>query len=196
MRNGAHGASSAADYGRTVSSRSRRIYAPRPLRGRAWPRSRRPRPRAAGRTAAAALSEDRSRRLTPLPIEQRPSAPLNGLGPRNGWAEYTKQSSDLVAFSLLVVVEIPYVFVETAIYALIVYPMMSFQWTSAKFFWFFYVSFFTFLYFTYYGMMTVSVSPNLHVASILSAAFYTLFNLFSGFFIPRPASPSVGHIQA
>jgi ABC-type multidrug transport system ATPase subunit/ABC-type multidrug transport system permease subunit len=88
-----------------------------------------------------------------------------------------------------VVVEIPYVFVETVIYTLIVYPMMSFQWTPAKFFWFFYVSFFTFLYFTYYGMMNVSVSPNLQVASILGAAFYTLFNLFSGFFIPRPKIP-------
>ncbi|KAF0920960.1 hypothetical protein E2562_037842 [Oryza meyeriana var. granulata] len=88
-----------------------------------------------------------------------------------------------------VVVEIPYVFVETAIYTLTVYPMMSFQWTPAKFFWFFYVSFFTFLYFTYYGMMNVSVSPNLQVASILGAAFYTLFNLFSGFFIPRPKIP-------
>lgn len=85
-------------------------------------------------------------------------------------------------------------FVETVIYTLIVYPMMSFQWTPAKFFWFFYVSFFTFLYFTYYGMMNVSVSPNLQVASILGAAFYTLFNLFSGFFIPRPVSPLIVYI--
>lgn len=88
-----------------------------------------------------------------------------------------------------VVVEIPYVFVESAIYTLIVYSMMSFQWTPAKFFWFFYVSFFTFLYFTYYGMMTVSMSPNCQVASIFAAAFYTLFNLFSGFFIPRSKIP-------
>ncbi|TVU35261.1 hypothetical protein EJB05_17140, partial [Eragrostis curvula] len=88
-----------------------------------------------------------------------------------------------------VIVEIPYVFVESASYTLIVYSMMSFQWTPAKFFWFFYISFFTFLYFTYYGMMSVSISPNDQVASIFAAAFYSLFNLFSGFFIPRSKIP-------
>ncbi|KAF7030619.1 hypothetical protein CFC21_042129 [Triticum aestivum] len=88
-----------------------------------------------------------------------------------------------------VVVEIPYVFVETLVYTLIVYPMMSFEWTLVKFFWFFYVSFFTFLYFTYYGMMTVSVSPNGQVASIFAAAFYSFFNLFSGFFVARSKIP-------
>ncbi|KAF5933065.1 hypothetical protein HYC85_029236 [Camellia sinensis] len=47
----------------------------------------------------------------------------------------------------------------------------------------------SFLYFTYYGMMTVSITPNHQVASILAATFYALFNLFSGFFIPRPKIP-------
>ncbi|KAL6615974.1 hypothetical protein ACP70R_038244 [Stipagrostis hirtigluma subsp. patula] len=88
-----------------------------------------------------------------------------------------------------VVVEIPYVFVQSGIYTLIVYSMMSFQWTPTKFFWFFYVSFLTFLYFTYYGMMSVSISPNHQVASIFSGAFYSLFNLFSGFFVPRSRIP-------
>ncbi|CAL5431972.1 unnamed protein product [Camellia sinensis] len=50
-------------------------------------------------------------------------------------------------------------------------------------------SFGSFLYFTYYGMMTVSITPNHQVASILAATFYALFNLFSGFFIPRPKIP-------
>ncbi|KAM0890718.1 hypothetical protein ACQ4PT_026875 [Festuca glaucescens] len=88
-----------------------------------------------------------------------------------------------------VVMEIPYVFVQASYYTLIVYAMMSFQWTAAKFFWFFFVSYFSFLYFTYYGMMTVSISPNHEVAAIFAAAFYSLFNLFSGFFIPRPKIP-------
>jgi ABC-type multidrug transport system permease subunit len=87
---------------------------------------------------------------------------------------------------LQVVIEIPYVFLQASYYTLIVYAMMSFQWTAAKFFWFFFVSSFSFLYFTYYGMMTVSISPNHEVAAIFAAAFYSLFNLFSGFFIPRP----------
>ncbi|CAA2949088.1 ABC transporter G family member 29 [Olea europaea subsp. europaea] len=88
-----------------------------------------------------------------------------------------------------VIVEIPYVLVQTTYYTLIVYAMVSFQWTAAKFFWFFFVNFFSFLYFTYYGMMTVSITPNHQVAAIFAAAFYALFNLFSGFFIPRPSIP-------
>ncbi|XP_059456290.1 ABC transporter G family member 35-like [Corylus avellana] len=88
-----------------------------------------------------------------------------------------------------VIVEIPYVFAQTIYYTLPVYAMVCFEWTVAKFFWFFFISFFSFLYFTYYGMMTVSVTPNHQVASIFAAAFYSLFNLFSGFFIPRPRIP-------
>ncbi|XP_058074190.1 ABC transporter G family member 42-like [Magnolia sinica] len=88
-----------------------------------------------------------------------------------------------------VIMEIPYVFVQTTYYTLIVYAMVSFQWAVKKFFWFFFVNFFSFLYFTYYGMMTVSVTPNHQVAAIFAAAFYSLFNLFSGFFIPRPRIP-------
>nr|GLL23468.1 ABC transporter G family member 35 [Ipomoea trifida] len=88
-----------------------------------------------------------------------------------------------------VICEIPYVLVQTTYYTLIVYAMVGFEWTAAKFFWFFFVTFFSFLYFTYYGMMTVSITPNHQVAAIFAAAFYALFNLFSGFFIPRPRIP-------
>lgn len=85
-----------------------------------------------------------------------------------------------------VVVEIPYVLIQGLYYTLIIYSMMSFQWTLVKFMWFFFISFFSFLYFTFYGMMTVSISPNHQVAAIFAATFYSVFNLFSGFFIPRP----------
>ncbi|KAK8645923.1 hypothetical protein V6N13_119727 [Hibiscus sabdariffa] len=85
--------------------------------------------------------------------------------------------------------EIPFIFIQTTYYTLIVYAMVGFQWTAAKFFWFFFINFFSFLYFTYYGMMTVSITPNHQVAAIFAAAFYALFNLFSGFFIPRPRIP-------
>ncbi|OIV89470.1 hypothetical protein TanjilG_20954 [Lupinus angustifolius] len=88
-----------------------------------------------------------------------------------------------------VIIEIPYCFVQTMLFSFIVYAMVSFEWQVAKVFWFLFVSFFTFLYFTYYGMMTVSITPNHQVASIFGAAFYGLFNLFSGFFIARPKIP-------
>ncbi|KAL2454822.1 ABC transporter G family member 29 [Abeliophyllum distichum] len=88
-----------------------------------------------------------------------------------------------------VVVEIPYVFLQTTYYSLIVYAMVSFQWTLVKFLWFFFITFFSFLYFTYYGMMMVSITPNHEVAAIFASAFYALFTLFSGFFIPRLRIP-------
>ncbi|CAL5195539.1 unnamed protein product [Lathyrus oleraceus] len=88
-----------------------------------------------------------------------------------------------------VFIEIPFVLFQTLYYSIIVYAMVSFEWKAEKFFWFVFVSFFSFLYFTYYGMMTVSITPNHQVASIFAAAFYGLFNLFSGFFIPRPKIP-------
>ncbi|XP_057978363.1 ABC transporter G family member 42-like [Malania oleifera] len=88
-----------------------------------------------------------------------------------------------------VICEIPYVFIQAVYYSLIVYALLGFQWTLAKFFWFFFISFFSFLYFTYYGMMMVSITPNLELASILASAFYALFTLFSGFFIPKPRIP-------
>lgn len=86
------------------------------------------------------------------------------------------------------IVEIPYVFFQTIYYTLIVYAMVSFQWTAAKYLWFFFIHFVTFLYFTYHGLMTASLTPNDQLASILAAAFYSLFNLFSGFYIPRPVT--------
>ncbi|KAK9054719.1 hypothetical protein SSX86_025798 [Deinandra increscens subsp. villosa] len=88
-----------------------------------------------------------------------------------------------------VFVEIPYVFVETIFYTLIVYPMVSFDWTAPKFLWFFFISFLSFLNFTYYGLMTVSITPNEQTAAVLAVLFYGLFNFFSGFFIPRPRIP-------
>ncbi|KAM3699670.1 hypothetical protein ACJW31_05G043100 [Castanea mollissima] len=90
-----------------------------------------------------------------------------------------------------VIVEIPYIFVQTTYYSLIVFAMVSFQWTVAKFFWFFFITFFSFLYFTYYGMMTVSITPNHQTAAIFASAFYALFTLFSGFFIPKPRIPKL-----
>ncbi|GAB2293500.1 transcription factor [Dionaea muscipula] len=88
-----------------------------------------------------------------------------------------------------VVVEIPFVFVQAVYYSLILYAMLSFQWTAPKFFWFFFITFFSMLYFTYYGMMTIAMTPNHHVAGIFSTAFFYLFNIFSGFFIPKPKIP-------
>ncbi|CAI0473731.1 unnamed protein product [Linum tenue] len=88
-----------------------------------------------------------------------------------------------------VLIEIPYVFSQALVYGLLVYSMIGFEWTTVKFCWYIFFIYFTLLYFTYYGMMAVAVTPNHHIASIISSAFYSLWNLFSGFVVPRPRIP-------
>ncbi|KAK9054686.1 hypothetical protein SSX86_025765 [Deinandra increscens subsp. villosa] len=88
-----------------------------------------------------------------------------------------------------VLVEIPYVLVQTGVYSVIVYSMIGFEWTAAKFFWYLFFQLCCFLYMTFYGMMTVAITPNANIAAIIAASFYGIFNLFSGFIIPRPSIP-------
>jgi len=90
---------------------------------------------------------------------------------------------------LQVVIELPYALVQDILYGVIVYSMIGFEWTAAKFFWYLFFGYFTLLYFTFYGMMAVGMTPNYHIASIVSSAFYAIWNLFSGFIIPRPVRP-------
>ncbi|XP_057960203.1 pleiotropic drug resistance protein 1-like [Malania oleifera] len=88
-----------------------------------------------------------------------------------------------------VVIELPHILIQTAIYGIIVYAMIGFDWTISKLFWYLFFMYFTFLYFTFYGMMTVAVTPNHNIAAIVSSAFYAIWNLFSGFIVPRPRIP-------
>lgn len=88
-----------------------------------------------------------------------------------------------------VLIEVPYILLQTVIYGSIVFSMMNFPWSAVKFFWFLYFMFCTFIYFTYYGMMIVSLTPGAAFAAIVSASFYSLWNLFSGFMIPRTRIP-------
>lgn len=34
-------------------------------------------------------------------------------------------------------------------------------------------------------MMTMAITPNHHIASILSSSFYAIWNIFSGFIVPQ-----------
>uniref|UniRef100_A0A162A6A1 ABC transporter domain-containing protein n=1 Tax=Daucus carota subsp. sativus TaxID=79200 RepID=A0A162A6A1_DAUCS len=88
-----------------------------------------------------------------------------------------------------VLVEIPYIFVQTVVYGVIVYSMIGFEWTAAKFFWYIFFMFVTLLYYTFFGMMTVAVAPNPSIASIVSGLFFGLWNLFAGFIVPRTRIP-------
>ena len=48
----------------------------------------------------------------------------------------------------------------------------------------------TILFFTYYGEMSVAISPNPQLAAIMSSAIYSLWFLLAGFFIPYASMPA------
>ncbi|KAG6589885.1 ABC transporter G family member 36, partial [Cucurbita argyrosperma subsp. sororia] len=84
-----------------------------------------------------------------------------------------------------VAIEFPYTLVQVALYAVIVYAMMGYEWTASKFLLNYFFMFITILYFIYYGMVVVAVSPNQATASMLTGFSYSVWNLFTGFVIPR-----------
>ncbi|KAF8711623.1 hypothetical protein HU200_029077 [Digitaria exilis] len=88
-----------------------------------------------------------------------------------------------------VAIELPYILVQALIYGVLVYAMIGFEWTAAKFFWYLFFMYFTLAYYTFYGMMMVGLTPNYNVSSVASTAFYAIWNLFSGFLIPRTKIP-------
>ncbi|CAI0473694.1 unnamed protein product [Linum tenue] len=88
-----------------------------------------------------------------------------------------------------VIIEIPYILAQALVYGVITYAMIGFEWDAKKFMWYIFFMYFTLLYFTYYGMMTVAITPNHHIASIISSFFYSIWNLFAGFIVPRPTIP-------
>ncbi|WOL15675.1 hypothetical protein Cni_G24456 [Canna indica] len=86
-------------------------------------------------------------------------------------------------------IEIPYVFVQTIIFGVITFFMVNYERTVGKFLLYLIFMFLTLLYFTFYGMMAVGLTPNQHLAAVISSAFYSLWNLQSGFLIPEPFIP-------
>ncbi|XP_050940090.1 pleiotropic drug resistance protein 2-like isoform X3 [Cucumis melo] len=88
-----------------------------------------------------------------------------------------------------VAIETIYISVQALIYCLPLYSMIGFEWKVAKFLLFYYFFLMCFIYFTLYGMMAVALTPNHHIAFIFVFFFFAFWNLFTGFFIPRPLIP-------
>ncbi|XP_061973644.1 pleiotropic drug resistance protein 3-like isoform X2 [Populus nigra] len=88
-----------------------------------------------------------------------------------------------------VLVEVPYLLIEGILYVIITYPMIGYSLSACKIFWSFYSMFCMLLFFTYLGMLLVSLTPNIQVASNLAAFAYTTLNFFSGFIVPKPYIP-------
>ncbi|KZV18315.1 ABC transporter G family member 31-like [Dorcoceras hygrometricum] len=86
-------------------------------------------------------------------------------------------------------VEIPYILVQTITYGIITYFMINFERTAGKCLLYLLFMFLTFTYFTFYGMMVVGLTPTQNLASVISSAFYSLWNLLSGFLVPKPQIP-------
>uniref|UniRef100_A0ACD5VUJ5 Uncharacterized protein n=1 Tax=Avena sativa TaxID=4498 RepID=A0ACD5VUJ5_AVESA len=86
------------------------------------------------------------------------------------------------------VIEIPYVFIQVLVYTLIVYPSIGYYWTAHKLLWFFYTTFCSVLSYVYVGLLLVSLTPNVEVATILASLFNNMQSLFSGFVLPAPVS--------
>ncbi|KAI0524051.1 hypothetical protein KFK09_003415 [Dendrobium nobile] len=66
--------------------------------------------------------------------------------------------------------------------------MIGFEWTAAKVFWYMFFIYSTLSCYTYYGMMTVDLTPNQSIVAIVAAAFYSIWNIYSGFLIPRTSA--------
>ncbi|XP_050205487.1 pleiotropic drug resistance protein 2-like [Mercurialis annua] len=88
-----------------------------------------------------------------------------------------------------VAIETIYVAIQAVIYSGIVYSMIGLEWKADKFLYFCYFIFMCFTYYSLYGMMAVALTPGQQVASIVMSFFLSLWNLFSGFILPRPLIP-------
>ncbi|XP_040947474.1 pleiotropic drug resistance protein 3 isoform X3 [Gossypium hirsutum] len=88
-----------------------------------------------------------------------------------------------------VLIEIPYLFTQAVVFVLLTYSMIGYNVTTYKVFWYFYAIFSTLLGFNYLGMLLVALTPNVAIAGALTSFFYPLFNLFSGFLLPKPKIP-------
>jgi ABC-type multidrug transport system permease subunit len=92
-------------------------------------------------------------------------------------------------------IEIPYVFIQALLYTVIVYPTIGYYWTAYKLLWFFYTTFCSVLSYLYVGLLLVSVTPNVQVATIFGSFFNTFQTLFSGFILPAPVSLDLSVLQ-
>ncbi|TXG49217.1 hypothetical protein EZV62_025092 [Acer yangbiense] len=88
-----------------------------------------------------------------------------------------------------VIIEIPYSFLQAVLFSTITYPAINFYWSAHKVFLYFYTMFCTLLFFNYFGMLLVSLTPTYQVASIFASFCNTMLNLFAGFLIPGPKIP-------
>ncbi|KAL1214269.1 ABC transporter G family member 31 [Cardamine amara subsp. amara] len=65
-------------------------------------------------------------------------------------------------------VEIPYILTQTILYGVITYFTIGFERTLSMFILYLVFMFLTFTYFTFYEMIRYSLTPNQHLAAVIS----------------------------
>ncbi|KAK3433876.1 hypothetical protein EUGRSUZ_D01157 [Eucalyptus grandis] len=88
-----------------------------------------------------------------------------------------------------VAIETIYVAIQTFVYSLFLYSMFGFEWKAGKFLWFYCYMLMCFIYFMMSGMMIAALTSGHQIVAIVMSFFLSFWNSFSGFLIPRPASP-------
>ncbi|GAY65521.1 hypothetical protein CUMW_241780 [Citrus unshiu] len=102
------------------------------------------------------------------------------------WERFAGMYSPLAYALGQIIAEVPYIFFQTGIFIMVTYPMVEYYGSMYKIFCYFYMMFCSLLYYNYLGMLLMLLTPNYMVAAILSSAYHTMLNLFSGFFILEP----------
>jgi len=86
-------------------------------------------------------------------------------------------------------IEIPYLLVLSILFSVIAYSMIGFEWTAGTFFWYLFFEFLSISQFTYYGIFSIAITPNMPVAYMISGTIYFMWSLHCGFIIPSPNYP-------
>lgn len=69
---------------------------------------------------------------------------------------------------------------QAVVYGTITYALICLEWTAYKFWYYILFTVLTILFFTYYGEMSVAVSPSPQLAAIMSSAIYSVWFIFAG----------------
>ncbi|KAG2439064.1 hypothetical protein HYH02_006591 [Chlamydomonas schloesseri] len=91
---------------------------------------------------------------------------------------------------VLMGVETPYLISQVVLFVGVMYPMIDFFGSAAKFFYYFFMVFLTLMFYLGFASALVYITPSQQLAQVVGAAFNFLFNLFNGFVLPFSVIPN------
>ncbi|KAG2454171.1 hypothetical protein HYH02_001206 [Chlamydomonas schloesseri] len=84
------------------------------------------------------------------------------------------------------IAEMPFLFVQSVLFVVIVYTTVHFEFNSAKAMWFWLYMWLETMFFTFFGIAAMNLAPVMPTAIAGSSGLIMLWNLFCGFLISRP----------